>query len=91
MRLCFIWLLWLNYSQPSYELGYAVKFMRIMILVLTEVFEIYGFIAGIVLTFIIMVCTKTISGKSYLYPLIPFNWNKLKKRFLRGRLPHKEK
>lgn len=41
-----------NYSQPSYELGYAVKFMRIMILVLTEIFGIYGFIAGIVLTFL---------------------------------------
>lgn len=74
-----------NYSQPSYELGYAVKFMRIMILVLTEIFGIYGFIAGIVLTFFIMVCTKTISGKSYLYPLIPFNRKEFYRKIVRTR------
>ncbi len=74
-----------NYSQPSYELGYAVKFTRIMILVLTEVFGIYGFIAGIVLTFIIMACTKTISGKSYLYPLIPFNRKEFYRKIVRTR------
>ena len=34
---------------------------------------------------------KTIAGKSYIYPLIPFRWSELKKRFFRGRLPHREK
>lgn len=75
-----------NYSQPSYELGYAIKFMRIMILILTEIFGIYGFIAGIILTFIIMVCTKTISGKSYLYPLIPFNRKEFYRKVVRTRV-----
>ena len=32
---------------------------------------------------------KTIAGKSYIYPLIPFSWSECKKRFFRGRLPHK--
>lgn len=74
-----------NYSQPSYELGYAVKFMRIMILILTEIFGIYGFIAGVVLIFVIMICTKTISGKSYLYPLIPFNRKEFYRKVVRTR------
>lgn len=74
-----------NYSQPSYELGYAVKFMRIMILILTEIFGIYGFIAGVVSTFVIMICTKTISGKSYLYPLIPFNRKEFYRKVVRTR------
>ena len=37
-----------NYSQASFELGYAMKFMRIIILVCTAVFNIWGFIAGII-------------------------------------------
>lgn len=74
-----------NYSQPSYELGYAVKFMRIKILTLTELFGIYGFVIGIVLTIVIMICTKTISGKSYLYPLIPFNRKEFYRKVVRTR------
>ena len=34
-----------------------------------------------------IVFNKTIAGKSYIYPLIPFHFSELKKRFLRGRLP----
>lgn len=74
-----------NYSQPSYELGYAVKFMRILLLILTELLGIYGFCGGIVLIFIIMLCTKTISGKSYLYPLIPFNGKEFYRKVVRTR------
>ena len=80
-----------NYSQASFELGYAFKFMRMILLVLTAVFNYWGFAIGIVLSVCAVVFNKTIAGKSYIYPVIPFNWDKLKKRFLRGRLPHKEK
>ena len=34
-----------------------------------------------------IVFNKTIAGKSYIYPIIPFSWKELKKRFFRGRLP----
>ncbi len=80
-----------NYSQSSFELGYAFKFMRIIILILTSIFNLWGFITGTLLTLIAVVFNKTIAGKSYIYPLIPFHISELKKRFLRGRLPHKEK
>ena len=80
-----------NYSQASFELGYAFKFMRMILLVLTAVFNYWGFAIGVILSVCAVIFNKTIAGKSYIYPLIPFNWNKLKKRFLRGRLPHKEK
>lgn len=80
-----------NYSQASFELGYALKFMRISILILTAVFNVWGFIAGIVLSVCAIVFNKTLAGKSYIYPLIPFSWNELRKRFFRGRLPHAEK
>lgn len=80
-----------NYSQASFELGYAFKFMRMILLVLTAVFNYWGFIIGVILSVCAVVFNKTIAGKSYIYPLIPFNYKKLKKRFFRGRLPHKEK
>ena len=80
-----------NYSQSSFELGYALKFMRILILVLTSLFNYWGFAAGIIFSVCAIVFNKTIAGKSYIYPLIPFSWKELKKRFFRSRLPHTEK
>lgn len=80
-----------NYSQASFELGYALKFMRIIILVLTALFNIWGFAIGILLTICAIAFNKTLAGKSYIYPLLPFSWKELKKRFFRGRLPHAEK
>lgn len=75
-----------NYTQASYELGYALKFMRIILLVLTAAFNLYGFAAGILLTLLTISCNRTISGKSYLYPLIPFNGKQLARRIFRKRI-----
>lgn len=76
-----------NYSQSSFELGYALKFMRVIILLLTAAFGVWGFAAGVLLSGCAVVFNRTIAGKSYIYPLIPFRWSELKKRFFRGRLP----
>ena len=51
----------------------------------------YGFIAGTLLTIACIVFNKTISGKSYIYPLIPFNLRQCMKRFFRVSLPRSEK
>ncbi|MEG2699683.1 MAG: spore germination protein [Hungatella sp.] len=80
-----------NYSQASYELGYALKFMRIILLLLTAAFNIWGYILGIVFSICAIAFNKTIAGKSYIYPLIPFRLSELKKRLFRTRLPHTEK
>ncbi len=80
-----------NYTQASFELGYAFKFMRIITLILTQFFNLYGFIAGIALTGIAIVCNKTVAGKSYIYPLVPFDSKQLLRRFFRISLPSTEK
>lgn len=72
-----------NYSQASYELGYALKFQRIILLLLTGAFGIYGYIGGLVLCTLTVVCNKTLSGVGYLYPLVPFNGRELLRRLLR--------
>lgn len=80
-----------NYTQVSFELGYALKFMRLILLSLTAAFGIYGFIAGILFTIVCVVRNKTISGKSYIYPIIPFNYKQFMRRFCRVSLPRSEK
>ena len=55
-----------NYTQPNFELGYALKFMRLMLLVLTALFDLYGFIAGCILVFCFLIFNKTLSGRNYM-------------------------
>ncbi len=76
-----------NYTQASYELGYAIKFMRIINLILTAAFGLWGYLAAILIMVAAVVSNNTISGKSYVYPLLPLNLKQLSKRFIRYRLP----
>lgn len=76
-----------NYTQSNYELGYALKFMRILTLLLTAWFGLWGYIGGVVICITAIVSNRTISGKSYIYPLIPFCWKKVAVRMLRLRMP----
>ncbi len=63
-----------NFTQTSYELGYAVKFMRMIMLILTALIGGWGILLGTLLMIILVVTNKGIEGsRSYLYPLIPFN------------------
>jgi stage V sporulation protein AF len=62
-----------NFAQPSFELGYAVKLMRMMLLVLCALFGIWGFAAGVILIFALLATVKPIVGRGYLWPLIPFD------------------
>lgn len=77
-----------NYTQVSFELGYALKFLRLIMLILTSFFGIWGYGAGILLIIVCIAFNKTISGKSYLYPLIPLNARKLLHKFFRVTLPN---
>ncbi len=74
-----------SFVQPSIELGFALKFNRVILLIATGLFGTWGFIVGVILNIIMLVTTKTITGERYLYPLIPFNWKALKKVIFRTR------
>jgi len=63
-----------NFSQRSYQLGYAFKFLRVGLVVAIQLFGGIGFAVGIAVCVLLLVLNKTANGKrSYLYPLIPFN------------------
>ena len=72
-----------GFAQPSYELGYAFKLLRVALLILTAVFDIWGFVFGVVGIFLLLATTRPIVGKGYLYPLVPFNGKALKRLLVR--------
>ena len=72
-----------NFTQPSYELGYAFKLFRMMLIGLVALFDIWGFIGGMILIIVEIATTKTVTGQSYLYPLIPFKGSALANLLLR--------
>lgn len=76
-----------NYTQSNYEMSYALKFMRIITLLLTSIFNVWGYAAGILFFIVVLAVNRTVSHQSYLAPLFPFDWKKLKNRLLRRRLP----
>lgn len=80
-----------NYTQSNMELGYALKFSRIMLLLLTSFFGIWGFTAGTIVIVFALLFNKTFTGRGYLYPLIPFDKIQLLKRFFRVSLGTNEK
>ena len=71
------------FTQASYEMGYAFKLTRMMFLILTWAFNVWGFLAGVLLLVVMIATTKTPLGYTYLYPLIPFNGKALRRLLVR--------
>ena len=72
-----------SFAQPSYEIGYAFKLLRVVLLLVTAVFDVWGFCLGILGILLLLATTKPLVGKGYLYPLIPFNGKALRRLFIR--------
>lgn len=73
-----------NFTQPSFELGYAIKIARTLLLILCGLFKVWGFVLGLIIITAVIAFTKTPTGYDYLYPLIPFDWKALKSLLYRG-------
>ncbi len=72
-----------NFTQSSYSLGYAIKIARTFLLICSGLFRIWGFIAGLIVIFLVVAFTKTLTGYTYLYPLYPFDKKALKNLLFR--------
>jgi stage V sporulation protein AF len=73
-----------GFTQQNHELGYAFKFLRVIMLILTAIFGLYGFGAGLVLLFLLLISNETLDGThGYLYPLVPFNGRAFLRLFFR--------
>jgi len=81
-----------NFTQRSYELGYAVKFLRILLLIFTALLDVWGFLIGVALIVVLLATNRGINGRrSYLYPLIPFDGKALLSLLTRVKKPMKTK
>ncbi len=62
-----------NFAQPSYELSYAFKLLRLLLLCLIAALDTVGLVLGTVLILLLLFTTKPIAGKKYMSPVYPFN------------------
>ena len=72
-----------NFAQPSYELGYAFKLLRLMLLLFVGALDWVGLALGCIAIAAILASTKPIVGKGYLYPLCPFDKKALRALLIR--------
>ena len=72
-----------GFAQPSYEMGYAFKLLRVTLLLVTAVFDVWGFVLGSLGILVLLATTKPLVGKGYLYPLIPFHGQALRRLLMR--------
>lgn len=72
-----------GFAQPGYELGYAFKLLRLVLLILSAVWDLWGLAAGVAGILVLLVTCKPIIGPGYLYPLIPFNGTALRRLLMR--------
>lgn len=79
-----------SYTTASYELGYAMKFMRIITLILTAILGLWGYVAGVIIFVVTVISNKTIAHTSYLYPLFPLDIKILWKIMFRHQLKNPE-
>ena len=62
-----------------------------MLLILTAVFKLWGFVAGLAIVLLVICTTKTVDGYTYLYPLVPFDKEALKGLLVRRTIRSREK
>ncbi len=78
-----------SFAQPSFEMGYAMKFSRIFLLVISQLFKFYGFFGGLLAVLLLAGFSKTLSGRSYLSPIIPFRPREFARMFIRTGIRYK--
>ena len=60
-----------NFAQQNAELGYAFKYVRVLMLVLVYFLGVWGFALGFFVFAVLVATNRTVGGR-YLYPLVPF-------------------
>lgn len=77
-----------TFATPSIEFAMAIRIFRLLLIVLTGLFNLYGFVAGIIVIFVITYRTSSFkNGKKYTWPLIPFQWKPLSHILFRMPIP----
>lgn len=75
------------FATPSMEFALALRLFRLILLILTGLFNFYGFGIGVLILLVTLLRTKTFGGINYLWPLIPFNKKALSSIIMRKPIP----
>ncbi len=81
--LCIAFVTIAAFAQPSFEMGYAMKFERIFLMISVQLLDFWGLCGAVILLVIGKIAMKTVSGHNYLYPIVPFNRKAFIRMFLR--------
>ncbi|MFD2925863.1 spore germination protein [Halobacillus naozhouensis] len=75
-----------SYSTPSYELSVANKMVRVVLVIITGIFGLPGFVVGSTAYILLLARTKSLSTP-YLWPFLPFNAKALMQVLIRMSVP----
>lgn len=78
------------FATPSYELGVALKMIRLVLIITVALFGVPGFVIGSTILLIFLVQTKTLNTP-YLWPFLPFYPKALLDILIRKAIPIKRK
>ena len=67
-----------TFMITSHEFCDALRIYRILLVICAGFFGIWGLLGGTVLVVASLVTTPTFAGKSYFWPLFPFDWRELR-------------
>lgn len=75
------------FATPSIEFAMALRLYRLILLLGTGLFGVYGFVGGILILLITLFRTKSFGGINYMWPLIPFDKSALATILMRKPIP----
>lgn len=77
-------------SLSSIEYADAIRMYRLLLLLCTGFFGLTGFLAGCALVLLSVITTPGAFGRSYFWPLFPFNWKALRTLLFRFPIRYKQ-
>ena len=73
-----------NFAQQNAELGYAIKYVRVLTLIAVWLLGAWGLLVGFGIFLLLVSTNRTATGKRhYLYPLVPFNGRAMRRLLFR--------
>lgn len=76
-----------TFANPSVEFGLSMTIFRVVLLILTGIFDVWGFALGIIIIVAMIYRTRSFDHKKYTWPLYPLDWSALKSVLVRKPIP----
>jgi stage V sporulation protein AF len=78
-----------TFATPSYEMSLANRLIRVVLLIVTAIFGVAGFVIGVTI-WLLMLVRLTPLGTPYMWPFLPFNAQALRDVLFRVAMPLKK-